>query len=100
MDSLELLRELRRAGEVLRAFNEVGRSLTSTLDPRQVLEIIHQQVGETFRPDAWALLLVDAGQATLEVHLAVGEGAAPLLGVRARLGEGVIGWVAQTGQPV
>jgi diguanylate cyclase (GGDEF)-like protein len=98
MDSLELLRELRRAGELLKAFNDVGRSLTSTLEPRQVIEILHQKVGETFQPEAWALLLLE-GEA-LEVHLAVGEGAAPLLGVRAALGEGIGGWVSKTGQAV
>jgi diguanylate cyclase (GGDEF)-like protein len=100
MDSLELLRELRRTGELLKAFNDVGRSLTSTLDPRQVVEILHQKLGETFRPEAWALLLFEGERQALEVHLAVGEGAAQLLGVRAEPGEGISGWVAQTGQAV
>ena len=100
MDSLELLRELRRAVEGLKAFHDVGRSLTSTLDPGEVLSIIVDKVGQTFRPAAWALLLADEGAGALRVHLAVGEGAERLLGMRALPGEGIAGWVARAGQPV
>lgn len=100
MDSLELLRELRRAVEGLTAFYEVGRSLTSTLDPGEILSIILDRVGKTFRPAAWALFLSEDVGGELAVHLAVGEGAERLLGQRVALGEGVAGWVAQAGQPV
>ena len=100
MDSRELLRELRRAVEGLKAFNDVGRSLTSTLDAREVLAIILAKVDQTFRPAAWALLLADEQRGDLEIHLAVGQGAEQLLGNRALPGEGIAGWVAQSGQPV
>jgi len=100
MDTVELLRELRRAVEGLKAFNDVGRSLTSTLDAREVLAIILQKVGETLRPAAWALLLADERKGDLEIHVAVGEGAERLAGQRALPGEGIAGWVAEAGQPV
>ncbi len=100
MDSLELLRELRRAVEGLKAFNDAGRRLTSTLDPREVLDIVLEKVGEAFRPAAWALLLADEVRGDLEVHLAVGEGASHLRGKRVALGAGIAGSVAASGQPV
>ena len=101
LDQVDLLRELRRAVEGLKAFEEVGRSLTSTLEPGEVLAIILEKVGELLRPSAWALLLADEGGEGLEIQVAVGFDAGRVDGGgRARLGEGIAGWVAQTGQAV
>jgi len=100
MDSRQVLRELRRAVEVLKAFNDVGRSLTSTLDPRQVLAIVTEKVGEMFRADAWTLLLADEVSGELEVQVAIGEAAGRLLGTRLPLGAGITGWVASSAHPV
>ncbi len=100
MDSLGLLRELRRAVEGLKAFHEVGRRLTSTLDPREVLGILLEKVGETFQPAAWALVLADRERGDLEVALAVGEGAEALRGKRVAPGAGILGEVAASGNPV
>ncbi|HET9595115.1 MAG TPA: sensor domain-containing diguanylate cyclase [Anaeromyxobacteraceae bacterium] len=101
MDQVDLLRELRRAVEGLRAFEEVGRSLTSTLEPSEVLAIILEKVGDILRPSAWALLLADDAGAALEIHVAVGFEAGRLeAGGRVRPGEGIAGWVAGHGQAV
>jgi diguanylate cyclase (GGDEF)-like protein len=100
MNSEELLRELRRAVEGLKAFNDVGRSLTSTLDQGQVLAIVMEKVGEILRPASWALLLADERRGDLEIHVATGAGAERLTGQRALPGEGIAGWVAEAGQPV
>jgi len=40
MQAQELLRELKRTVDELQAFNEIGRTLTSTLDVREVLQLI------------------------------------------------------------
>jgi diguanylate cyclase (GGDEF)-like protein len=100
MNSEELLRELRRAVEGLKAFNDVGRSLTSTLDQGQVLAIVMEKVGQILRPASWALLLADDRRGDLEIHVAMGAGAEHLTGQRALPGEGIAGWVAEAGQPV
>jgi diguanylate cyclase (GGDEF)-like protein len=101
MDDAELLRELRRAVEGLKAFHDVGRSLTSTLDASEVLAIIMEKVGEILRPAAWALLLSDEARGDLDIHVAVGYDAGRVAGGgRARLGEGLAGWAAQTGRAV
>jgi diguanylate cyclase (GGDEF)-like protein len=101
VDQAELLRELRRAVDGLKAFEEVGRSLTSTLEPDEVLAIILEKVGALLRPDAWALLLAPEGGGRLRVHLAVGHDAGRLaLGEEAGPGEGIAGWAAEQGVPV
>jgi diguanylate cyclase (GGDEF)-like protein len=98
MDDAEL-RELRRAVEALKAFNDVGRSLTSTLDASEVLALIMEKVGEILRPTAWVLLLAEEGRADLEIHVAVGYDAGRVAGGgRARAGEGLAGWAAQQGR--
>lgn len=100
MDSIELLRELRRTVEGLKAFNDVGRRLTSTLDPGEILSIILDELGRIFGPAAWALLLSEEPGGELAIHLAVGEGAERLLGNKVAPGQGIAGWVATTGQAV
>jgi diguanylate cyclase (GGDEF)-like protein len=101
MDDAELLRELRRAVEGLKAFNDVGRSLTSTLDASEVLAIMMEKVGEILRPAAWALLLWDEARGDLDIQVAVGYDAGRVAGGgRARMGEGLAGWVAQTGRAI
>ncbi len=55
-----------RTVDELQAFNDIGRSLTSTLDIREVLALIMQKVSEVLRPGHWSLLLArraDAGAA-------------------------------------
>jgi diguanylate cyclase (GGDEF)-like protein len=101
LDQVDLLRELRRAVDGLKAFEEVGRSLTSTLEPGEVLAIILEKVGELLRPAAWALLLADETGGELAIEVAVGFDAQRVGGGgRVRPGEGIAGWVAQTGQAV
>ena len=59
MQAKDLLRELKRTVDELAAFNEIGKTMTSTLDIREVLKIIMQKVGELLQPESWSLLLVD-----------------------------------------
>ena len=55
MDREDLLREMTRTIQELRVFNEIGRTLTSTLDIREVLTIIMQKISELLRPHNWSL---------------------------------------------
>jgi diguanylate cyclase (GGDEF)-like protein len=100
MQAQELLRELKRTVDELQAFNEIGRTLTSTLDVSEVLRIIMDKVSEVLRPGNWSLLLVDEKAGDLFFELAVGEGAEALKPLRVAIGEGIAGWVAREGQPV
>lgn len=100
MDARELLQELNRTVEELRAFNEIGKALTSTLDIGEVLKLIMDKVGELLHPANFSLLLVDEAAGALTFEIVVGPFAAKLRGLRLAMGEGLAGWVAREGQPL
>jgi len=90
----------RRGVSEIAAFHELGKALTSSLQLDQVLRTIMEKIEEFLRPDTWSLLLVDEEHQELYFEIATGRGAQALKDVRIRLGQGVAGWVAQSGQPV
>jgi diguanylate cyclase (GGDEF)-like protein len=100
MEAGELLQELNRTVEELRAFNEIGKALTSTLDIGEVLKLIMDRVGELLQPANFSLLLVDDAARALTFEIVVGPFAAKLRGLRLAMGEGIAGWVAREGQAV
>ena len=96
----ELLKEMTRTIEELRAFNEIGKTLTSTLNIGEVLSIIMEKISQLLRPTNWSLLLVDEDAKELYFEIVVGEGAEKLKDVRLPLNEGVVGWVTTNAQPI
>ena len=100
MEPSARIAELERKLRELTVFQEIGKTLTSTLDLSRVLETIMEQISTLFRPDAWSLLLLDPGRQELYFEIAVGQAAEKLKQVRLKLGEGVAGWVALHGQPL
>lgn len=87
------------AGEVS-VFHELGKALTSSLQLDQVLRTIMEKINEVLHPDTWSLLLMDTQKQELYFEIATGEGADALKDVRIKLGQGIAGWVAQTGEVV
>src|SRR5690348_18352051 len=87
----------REAGEVA-VFHELGKALTSSLQLDQVLRTIMEKINEVLRPDTWSLLLMDAEKNELYFEIATGEGADALKDLRIKVGQGIAGWVAQTGE--
>lgn len=84
-----------RAIEIL---HEIGKTLTSTLDLKEVLSIIMQKISELLKPSNWSLMLIDEEKHELFFEIAVGENADKLKSMRLSMGEGVAGWVAMTGE--
>jgi diguanylate cyclase (GGDEF)-like protein len=81
-------------------YADLAGALTSTLDLSEVLTIIMNKIRDLLKPRNWSLLLMDAEGDQLTFEIAVGEGAEVLKGTRLKLGEGVAGWVAQSGKSV
>src|SRR5271170_927527 len=84
----------------LSVFHELGKALTSTLQLDQVLRTIMDKINEVLRPDTWSLLLMDTNKPELYFQIATGAGAAALKDLRIPVGQGVAGWVAQSGEAV
>jgi diguanylate cyclase (GGDEF)-like protein len=91
--------EVTEVGEV-NVFHELGKALTSSLQLDQVLRTIMEKINEVLHPDTWSLLLMDSDKQELYFQIATGAGAEALKDVRIKVGQGLAGWVAQSGQAV
>jgi len=100
MEPQEEIVELKRQVERLSLFHEVGKALFSTLDLQKILQTIMEKISDLLQPDTWSLLMLDEKTQELTFEIAIGVGADKLKDVRLKLGEGIAGWVAQTGEPV
>ena len=89
-----------RQMEHLRLFHDVARTLTASLDLEAILGNIMSKMADFFGPERWSLMLVDENRNELFYAIAIGENANTLKGLRVRMGEGVAGWVAATGNPL
>src|SRR6185503_1834731 len=92
------IRELEKKIEELSIFHQVGKALTSTLDLQEVLTLIMGKISELLRPSTWSLLLVDEKKQELHFQIAIGKDASRIRDFRIKIGEGLAGWVAQTGE--
>lgn len=81
----------------LASFSELGKALTSSLDLKEVLNIVMEKVSEMLQPKNWSLLLIDEEKNDLYFEIVVGEGAEKLKDLRLTIGEGIAGWVAKEG---
>jgi len=95
----DLARDTAESNEVT-VFHELGKALTSSLQLDQVLRTIMEKINEVLRPDTWSLLLMDIGKDELFFEIATGKGAEALKDVRIKVGQGLAGWVAKTGEAV
>ncbi len=90
---------IRESGEVA-VFHELGKALTSSLQLDQVLRTIMEKIDEFLHPDTWSLLLLDERTQELYFEIAIGKNAKPLKELRIKKGQGLAGWVAETGKAV
>ena len=100
MDPNKNLSDFDRIKRQILIFNEIGKTLTSSLTINEVLEKILGKVAEFFNPENWSLLLLDEEKNELYFEIVVGEASEKIKDLRLKVGEGVAGWVAKTGRPL
>jgi PAS domain S-box-containing protein len=79
--------------------HRTSQVLTATLDLDSVLHSLMAQVRDYFRVEATSVALLDEETGELVFRVAVGEAAEEMVGQRLAPGQGVAGWVVQTGEP-
>jgi diguanylate cyclase (GGDEF)-like protein len=89
-----------RTVEQLAAFNELAKALTSTLELREVLQLVMQKVETLLKPRNWSLLLEDKHTGKLYFELVIGPGTETLRDLRLDPTEGIAGAVFQSGEPL
>jgi diguanylate cyclase (GGDEF)-like protein len=78
----------------------IGKALTSTFNMDQILIIVLKRLSELFKARNWTLFLLDQERQELLFELVVGLDKGSLSDVRIKVGEGIAGAVAATGQPI
>ena len=98
MSNLEQIPVLEKKVAVLSTLNEVGKSLTSTLDFATVLKLVIKKINALFQATSSTLFLVDRTQQDLYCKIAIGKHSKEIKNVRFKVGEGILGKVARTGE--
>lgn len=95
-DDLEALRqEVERERKKLRALQEIGGLLGSTLDLNELLSLVVERISEVMEADRTTLYLLDDDSGELWSKVAQGE---TMQEIRLPVGSGLAGTVAKTGK--
>lgn len=96
----QLYQRSERQARQLAVLNEIGRTITSSLDPEQVPSLIMNQVCRLLGVAEGSLLLTEESSGDLIFAYTNGPVGDQLLGKRVPRGLGIAGHVAQTGESV
>lgn len=83
----------------LSALQEVSDLIIAQLEIDEVLDRIMDIILKVMQTDAGTLMLIDELEKCLIFKITKGEKADAIKGYKLKLGEGIAGWVAQTGKP-
>lgn len=97
--SQSLSRRLKETTKRLQILSEIVSTANSVLEPKRVVAVIMSHIQQLIPSEAWSILLVDEKRQELRFEMALGEKGEGLSDIRLKLGEGIAGWVAQTGEP-
>jgi HD-GYP domain-containing protein (c-di-GMP phosphodiesterase class II) len=86
--------------EKMQILMEFSAIINSSLDTSHVRERAIQAATRLLQADAGSLLLVDPETDELFFEVATGEKGEKLKEIRLKVGEGIAGWVVETGEPV
>lgn len=81
-------------------FVEIAKSIARARTIDETLHEIMHHIGEIFAPLNWSILLKNPRTGNLTFVLVVGQNSAKLRGLQLPKGEGIAGWIAETGQPL
>ena len=84
--------------ERLSLLYQVSKVIHSTLESQEALQLIVSEAVRVMRATSGSLVLINPTTSILEIHAAQNLSAAARK-LKLRVGEGITGWVAQTGKP-
>ncbi|MBI3603174.1 MAG: GAF domain-containing protein [Nitrospirae bacterium] len=101
--ALENFRLFRSHGQKIQRLNklqEVSRVLNSTLNQAEIRERAIESATVLMEAEAGSLLLLDEAAGELYFEVALGAKGKGVREIRLKVGEGIAGYVAQTGEPM
>jgi signal transduction protein with GAF and PtsI domain len=79
---------------------EIGKAVTATLHMAQILEIVLDRLSRLIRAKNWTLFQVDPITHELRFEVVAGLQAQQVGNIRIKIGEGIAGTAARTGEPI
>ena len=95
-----LFEEIRRRGDEFASLYEVGTVVGSSLHSDQVLQSVVSSALTLMDADGCNIMLVDQAKGELSVQASLGVVRQAPGEASQRVGDGIAGWVAQTGEPL
>lgn len=96
----KLFTEAMRRAEEAQALMQTARSVSATLDYERVLKLIAEQARDLLRADASRIHILDPETGLLRCLVALDIISAKVMALEIPLGEGLVGNVAKTGEPL
>ena len=90
---------LKTTAQRLAILTDVVKTANSILEPGKVIELVMEKIRQLIPSEAWSLLMVDEEKQELVFEAALGAKGSDVASYRLKMGEGVAGWVANTGKP-
>jgi signal transduction protein with GAF and PtsI domain len=84
----------------LAALREIGRAINATWELQATLDLITRRTASVMGMDSCSIYLLDADAESLILKATTGLAAEAVGRAQLRLGEGLTGWAARSGQPV
>ncbi len=100
LEKSQLLQETRARANQLATLMDVSAAISATLDLDVALQRVMDRAVEILNAEAGSLLLMDRYGKELTFEVVLGPSGADLQGVKTKVGTGIVGTVAQSGQPL
>src|SRR5262245_11085535 len=91
---------LEQTRERLASLIKVSQLLTGAVEPEELIATVLDSAMQLFAAEGGAVALIDDAEQQLAFVTVRGGGVPKIADFRLTLGQGIIGWVAQTGQGV
>lgn len=100
VENARLLDDSRKQTQAMSNLVEAAQVLSSTMETDRLLHLLLSQTLKILNLEAASIALISPETKELVFQLSVGAHAERLIGLRLKIGQGIAGWVAQTGQPI
>lgn len=99
LENATLFDGVQQRANQLTLLNEIGRVITTSLDLDAVMQLIAKRIENAFKGMSGFIFLVDETQQDLVLNTVFGTKRTLTSALRVGPGRGLVGWVAQNGQP-
>ncbi len=95
----QLYEGMQRQTYQLRTLNRIARMVTSSLELDEVMRAVVRSISQILRVEAGSLVLLDEESDELVFRITLQGDVEEIAPFRLGMGQGIVGWVVQTGKP-